>query len=297
MAQDVNEHGHHAPEVDTHSGVSTTGHEWDGLKELNNPLPKWWLTIFYACIAWALGYYVLYPSWPLVSSYTTGILGHSNRLEALDETATAKAAREAQAKDIATLSFPEIRANPALLQFALANGKAAFANNCAACHGAGATGAYGYPNLQDDDWLWGGKVEDIYQTIRHGIRAEDAETRTSAMPAFGKDGILKKDEINDVADYVFSLSNPGYKATGLDKGKKIFADNCAACHGDNATGNQDVGAPNLADKIWLYSGTKEAIVAQVTNPRHGVMPAWEGKLDPITIKSLAIYVHDLGGGK
>jgi cytochrome c oxidase cbb3-type subunit 3 len=183
------------------------------------------------------------------------------------------------------------------LQFALANGKAAFANNCAACHGAGAIGAAGYPNLQDDDWLWGGKVEDIYQTLRYGIRAENDQTRVSQMPSFGKDALLKKDEINDVADYVFSLSNAGATSPGGERGKKIFAENCAACHGDHATGNQEVGAPNLADKIWLYSGTKRAIMAQVTNPRHGIMPAWEGKLDPITIKSVAIYVHDLGGGK
>jgi cytochrome c oxidase cbb3-type subunit 3 len=284
-------------EIDRHTGVETTGHDWDGLKELNNPLPRWWLYIFYACIAWAVGYWVLYPAWPGISGYTAGILGQSNRNDALLDVATANAARDAQAKDIATLDFDKIHSNPALLQFALASGKAAFANNCAPCHGAGATGAVGYPNLQDDDWLWGGKVEEIYQTIRYGVRSTSDQTRVSQMPAFGKDGILKKDEIDDVADYVVSLSDPAYKAADLDKGNQIFADNCAACHGDAGKGNQEFGAPNLTDKIWLYSGTKAAIVAQITNPKQGIMPTWEGKLDPVTLKSVAIYVHDLGGGQ
>jgi cytochrome c oxidase cbb3-type subunit 3 len=284
-------------EIDQHSGVETTGHDWDGLKELNNPLPKWWLYLFYACIAWAVGYWVLYPAWPGISGYTHGILGHSNRDDALADVASLAAARDAQAKDIATLPFDQIRTNPALLQFALANGKAAFALNCTPCHGAGATGAPGYPNLQDDDWLWGGKVDNIYQTIRYGIRSTSDKTRGELMPAFGKDGILKKDEINDVADYVVSLSNPGYQAPGLAHGKQLFTDNCVPCHGENAKGIQDMGTPNLTDKIWLYSGTKEGIVAQITSPKLGVMPTWEGKLDPITIKSLAIYVHDLGGGQ
>ncbi|MDR3373262.1 MAG: cytochrome-c oxidase, cbb3-type subunit III [Ancalomicrobiaceae bacterium] len=284
-------------EIDQHSGIETTGHEWDGLKELNHPLPRWWVYIFYACIVWSFGYFILYPAWPGITGYTAGILGHSNRNEALADVEALKTAREASAKAIATASFDQIRANPALLQFALANGRAAFANNCAPCHGTGATGSPGYPNLQDDDWLWGGKIDDIFTTIRYGVRSTSDQTRQSQMSAFGKDGILKKEEINDVADFVFSLSNPDYKGAGIANGKKIFADNCVACHGDDAKGNQDVGAPNLTDKIWLYSGTKEAIVAQVTNPRHGVMPTWEGKLDDITIKSLAIYVHDLGGGK
>jgi len=284
-------------EIDQHSGVETTGHDWDGLKELNNPLPKWWLYIFYACIAWAVGYWVLYPAWPGISGYTTGVLGHSNRLDALADVASANAARDAQAKDIVTLPFDKIRSNPALLQFALANGKAAFANNCAPCHGAGATGSYGFPNLQADRWIWGGTVDDIYTTIRFGIRSTSADTRQSQMPAFGKDGILKKDEISDVADYVVSLGDATSKAAGIAHGKALFADNCVACHGEDGKGNREVGAPNLTTKIWLYAGTKEAIVAQVTNPKHGVMPTWEGKLDPITIKSLAIYVHDLGGGQ
>lgn len=284
-------------EIDHHSGVETTGHDWDGLKELNNPLPKWWLYLFYACIVWAIGYWVLYPAWPGISGYTTGVLGHSNRLEALSDVATAAAIRDAGAKDIVTLPFDKIEANPALLQFALANGKAAFANNCAPCHGAGALGSPGYPNLQAGDWLWGGKVDDIYQTIRVGVRGTSPDTRGVPMPAFGKDGILKKDEINDVADFVLTLSDPAYKAAGIAHGKQIFADNCASCHGEAGTGNQEMGAKNLTTKVHLYAWSKENVVAQITNPKLGVMPTWEGKLDPITLKSLAIYVHDLGGGQ
>ncbi len=284
-------------EIDQHSGVETTGHDWDGLKELNNPLPKWWLYLFYACIVWAIGYWVLYPAWPGISGYTGGLLGHSNRLEALSDVASATANRNAGAKDIETLPFDKIEANPALLQFALANGKAAFANNCAPCHGAGALGSPGYPNLQAGDWLWGGKVDDIYQTIRVGVRSTSPDTRGVPMPAFGKDGILKKDEINDVADFVMTLSDPAYKAAGVAHGKQIFADNCASCHGEAGTGNQEMGAKNLTTKVHLYAWSKETVVAQITNPKLGVMPTWEGKLDPITLKSLAIYVHDLGGGQ
>lgn len=282
-------------ELDRVSGVETTGHEWDGLKELNNPLPKWWLYLFYACIIWSVGYYFFYPSWPLVQSYTTGLLNHSQRLEALDVTAAGAKARLANATGLADATVAQIKADPKLLEFAMANGKAAFGDNCSPCHGSGATGGPGFPSLQDDDWLWGGKLDDIYQTIRFGIRSTPSDTRTSQMPAFGKDGVLKKDEIEQVADFVLSLSDPAVK--GADKGKQIFADNCAACHGDAGKGNQELGAPNLTDKIWLYGGTKAAIVAQVTNPQHGVMPAWEGRLDPITIKSLAVYIHSLGGGK
>ena len=270
---------------------------WNFAKELNNPLPKWWLYLFYACIVWAIGYWVLYPAWPGISGYTAGLLGHSNRLEALSDVASAAAIRDAGAKDIVTLPFDKIEANPALLQFALANGKAAFANNCAPCHGAGALGSPGYPNLQAGDWLWGGKVDDIYQTIRVGVRSTSPDTRGVPMPAFGKDGILKKDEINNVADFVLTLSDPAYKAAGIAHGKQIFADNCASCHGEAGTGNQEMGAKNLTTKVHLYAWSKENVVAQITNPKLGVMPTWEGKLDPITLKSLAIYVHDLGGGQ
>jgi cytochrome c oxidase cbb3-type subunit 3 len=281
-------------EIDRVSGVSTTGHEWDGLKELNHPLPKWWLYVWYACIAWALVYYVLYPSWPLVSSYTTGVLGYSQRQAALDSVAAGQAARAEIGKGLADASLDKIKADPKLLEFAMANGKAAFGDNCSPCHGSGATGGPGYPSLQDDDWLWGGKLEDIHQTLKVGIRSTHDETRQSQMPAFGKDGVLKKDEISEVADHVLSLSGKGAASA---KGKTLYTDNCASCHGDDGKGNVELGAPNLSDAIWLYGGTKDKIVETITNSRQGVMPTWEGRLDPVTIKSLAVYVHSLGGGK
>ncbi|MEJ1156953.1 cytochrome-c oxidase, cbb3-type subunit III [Prosthecomicrobium sp. N25] len=281
-------------EIDRLSGVETTGHEWDGLKELNNPLPKWWLYVFYACIGWSLVYYVLYPSWPLVSGYTTGVLGYSQRQAALDAVAAGQAARAVNGKALADAPLAKIKADPKLLEFAMANGKAAFGDNCSPCHGTGATGGPGYPSLQDDDWLWGGKLEDIHQTLLVGIRSTHPDTRQSQMPAFGKDGVLKKEEISDVADHVLSLSG---KAPANAKGKQLFADNCASCHGDDAKGNLELGAPNLSDTIWLYGGTKEKVVETIANSRQGVMPTWEGRLDPVTIKSLAVYVHSLGGGK
>jgi cytochrome c oxidase cbb3-type subunit 3 len=283
-------------EIDKVSGVETTGHEWDGLKELNNPLPKWWLYLFYICIAYSIGYYVFYPSWPLISSYTQGILGYSQRQEALNDVAAGAAKRAEFGKGLETASFADIQSNPALLEFARANGRAAFANNCAPCHGAGAVGAVGYPNLQDDDWLWGGTVEAIHQTIQHGVRNESADARVGDMPAFGKDGVLNAAQISQVSDYVLALSDPAKAAENKD-GAQVFADNCAACHGETGAGNPDLGAPNLTDAIWLFGGTKDAIAYSVINGRKGVMPAMGARLDPVTVKSLAVYVHSLGGGK
>ena len=279
--------------IDEITGVATTGHEWDGLEELNTPLPRWWLWLFYICIVWAIGYYFVYPSWPLINGYTKGFLGYSQRQAALDDVAAGAASRTEIGKALSAASLDQIRADPKMLEFAMANGKSAFGNNCAPCHGSGATGSPGYPNLQDDDWLWGGSLDAIQQTITVGARSVSADTRQNVMPSFGKDGLLTPEQINTVADYVLSLSGSG---TASDEGKQIFTDNCVACHGEGGVGNQELGAPNLTDKIWLYGGTKEAIVAQITEPKLGVMPTWGGKLDPMTIKSLAVYVHDLGGG-
>jgi cytochrome c oxidase cbb3-type subunit 3 len=284
-------------ELDQLSGQTTTGHEWDGLKELNTPLPKWWLYVFYTCIVWSIGYFFVYPSWPLISGYTQGIFGSQMRATAIADYEGGIKARLANATGLAEASVEQIKATPAFLEFAMANGKAAFGDNCAPCHGSGATGGPGFPSLQDDDWLWGGKLADVFQTVRFGIRSGHPQARDSQMPAFGRDGVLTKEQISQVADYVVSLSEPATKGPGVDAGKPLFADNCAACHGEDGKGGQEFGAPNLTDKIWLYGGGKAAIVAQVTEPKHGVMPAWEGRLDPVTVKSLAVYVHSLGGGR
>jgi cytochrome c oxidase cbb3-type subunit 3 len=285
-------------EHDEISGVETTGHEWDGIKELNNPLPRWWLWTFYACIAWALGYTVLYPAWPLLNGATKGILGYSSRANLAQSVEAAHKAQDQYTQQIRTKSLEVIRDDPALFEFAVAGGRSAFAVNCVQCHGAGAAGAKGYPNLNDDDWLWGGTLEDINQTLRHGIRYEaDPDTRNSQMPAFGRDGLLDKAQIADTAEYVLSLSGLKHEAAAAVRGGKVFAEQCAVCHGATGGGDRAQGAPSLRDAIWLYGGDKAAIVATITNARRGVMPAWGGKLDDATIKQVAIYVHSLGGGE
>lgn len=286
------------PEKDAVTGVETTGHEWDGIKELNNPLPKWWLYVFYVTIVWSFGYWVLYPAIPLGKTYTMGILGYSQRVEVQNDMAMARAAQARHLDLIEKASVDEIRGNPDLLNFALAGGKTMFAENCAPCHGAGGAGAKGYPTLADDDWLWGGTAVDIEQTIKHGIRSgNDAETRASAMPKFGADGLLKADEINDAAEFVLALAGKPGDAAAAERGGKIFADNCVACHGEKGEGSADLGAPKLSDGIWLYGGDKKTIVETITNSRSGVMPAWATRLDAKTIKQLTVYVHGLGGGK
>ncbi|BCM87135.1 cytochrome-c oxidase, cbb3-type subunit III [Methylobacterium indicum] len=281
------------------STPETTGHEWDGIAEYNNPLPRWWLTSLYATIVWAFGYWILYPAWPLVFDHTRGVLGYSTRAAVLADVAATKAARATLGQStLAVADLGEIAADPALLPLALATGKAAFGDNCAACHGTAATGRTGYPNLQDDDWLWGGSLAAIAETIRVGIRSGHADTRAGEMPAFGRDGILKRDEVETVANYVLSLSGKAFApALSLETGAALFSRNCAACHGEQGRGNPEMGAPNLADAVWLYGSAPKDVIATIQGGRKGVMPTWEGRLDTATIKSLAIYVHGLGGGR
>ncbi len=286
-------------EIDSHTGIETTGHEWDGIQELNTPLPRWWLYVFYACIIWSIGYWVLYPTWPMISSYSKGVLGWSQRATV---TANLEEARAGQAKlneAIAKASLAEIKSNSELLNFAIAGGRSAFANNCAACHGRGAQGAPGYPNLNDDKWLWGGTLEQIQQTIMYGVRSGNDKAHMSQMPKFGQDSLLTPEQINDAAEYVLSLSKLPHDAAAAERGNAVFHGDggCLACHGEEGKGNQEFGAPNLTDNIWLYGGTKAAIMNQIQTGHGGVMPAWVDRLDPETIKKLAIYVHSLGGGQ
>ena len=290
----------HKNDVDAISGVSTTGHEWDGIKELNNPLPRWWLWTFYVCILWSFLYWIAYPAWPLVTSYTYGVLGWKSREAIQTDLADLRAQRAAFGDKLSTASLKEIEQTPELLAFARAQGRAAFGDNCAPCHGAGGAGSKGYPNLNDDDWLWGGSLEQIQTTILHGARSTDANAHVGDMLAFGRDGVLQRPEIVAVADYVRSLSNlpvPAGVTPDLAKGKEVFAANCAACHGDEGKGNLELGAPNLTDGIWLYGSDRDSVIATITNGRGGIMPAWAGRLDPTTIKALTVYVHSLGGGK
>ena len=285
-------------QIDSLTGTATTGHEWDGLRELNTPLPRWWLWLFYATIVWAIGYWVVYPAWPLITNSTQGVFGWHSRTAVQSDLDALKATRGPMVGKLAAASVAEIVADPQLLDFARAQGRVAFADNCAPCHGAGGGGAKGYPNLNDDDWLWGGKLADIENTIRHGARSGDEKAHQGNMPAFGRDNILKPNEISAVADYARSLSSlPVEQGADLALGKKVFADNCAACHGPEGKGNRELGAPNLTDKIWLYGPSKETIMQGIINGRGGVMPTWQGRLDESTIKALVVYVWTFGGGE
>lgn len=288
----------HHDDFDHATGKTTTGHAWDGIKELNTPLPRWWVYTFYLTIIWAIGYWVVYPSWPLVSGYAAGVLGYSSRADLDQQLGKLDQIRGAKLAALGDASLAQIEKDPALLALARARGKTVFGDNCAPCHGSGATGSKGFPNLNDDDWLWGGKLEAIEQTIKFGARSGHGEAHEGQMLAFGRDGMLKKPEIVTVANYVRSLSGlataPGYDPAA---GRKLFADNCAACHGDAGKGNPEMGAPNLTDAIWLYGSDEATIIETITNGRGGVMPAWIGRLDPATIKALTVYVHSLGGGQ
>lgn len=281
-------------EKDQLTGIETTGHEWDGLKELDNPSPRWWLWVFFVTCIWSIGYWVVYPAWPTLTGHTKGSGNWSQYKKLSAEQAEIATLRGVFAEKIKAKSLEEIQHDPELYAFAVAGGKTMFKENCAACHGTGAQGGRGYPNLNDDDWLWGGGLQDIYTSIKVGIRSGHDQTRTSQMPAFGKDGILKAEEIEQITSYVKSLSS---KDGAISQGAGLYKQNCASCHGDTGHGNREMGAPNIADSIWLYGDSKADIEKQVFSPRHGVMPTWETRLPDEVIKQLSIYVHSLGGGE
>ncbi|VAW05766.1 Cytochrome c oxidase (cbb3-type) subunit CcoP [hydrothermal vent metagenome] len=275
---------------------STTGHVWDGIEEFNNPLPRWWLWTLYACIIWAVLYSIAYPAWPGLRSATPGLLGWSTRGDVAADIAKAEAANQAVNAKLASADLTAINADPELAGYAKSAGAAVFRTWCAQCHGSGAAGAKGYPNLLDNDWLWGGDIEAVYTTINNGVRYEaDEDTRFSQMPAFG--GILEPEEIEQAANYVISLSGAAPDAEMAVAGREVFADNCAACHADSGTGDREFGAPNLADAIWLYGGDIDTVKQTITNSRFGVMPAWSDRLSEAQIRAVAAYVHQLGGGE
>lgn len=275
--------------------IDTTGHSWDGISEYNIGAPRWWLIVWVICIIWAFIYWVYYPTWPSQEGNTKGSLEWTQHKALKDSQLEIELRKKDNLEKISKLSPKEIQKDPALLEFALQGGKIAFKENCAACHGTGAQGGVGFPNLNDDDWLWGGKLEDIYTTLMYGIRSGHEKARENAMPAFGLDKVLTREEVEHTANYVMSLSN---KDIFKDKiGKKIFSQNCVACHGKKGQGNQKLGAPNLTDKIWLYGGKKEDIIHTITYSRSGVMPFWSSRLTNEQIKQLTLYVHSLGGGE
>lgn len=282
-------------EKDAITGQETTGHEWDGIKELNTPLPRWWLYTFYACILFSLVYVVLYPAIPSLSGHTPGVLGYNSRVDVETQLAAARARQAEHWDAIAASELTEIRGDADRLNFALTGGAAAFADNCAPCHGQGGAGRPGFPVLADDAWIWGGTLDDIQTTLLHGIRNDSDEARVSEMPAFGE--ILEPEQIEAVTDYVLSLSGAEHDAASAAAGQEPYIENCAACHGEQGEGLRELGGPRLSDAIWLYGGSREEGVSQIRQPRHGVMPGWQERLDDATIKMLSIYVHSLGGGE
>jgi cytochrome c oxidase cbb3-type subunit III len=284
--------------VDDVTGTETTGHVWDGdVRELNKPLPKWWLYVLYVCIIWSIGYWIVYPAWPTMTGYTQGYFGYSQRQTVMNEIAAAKAAQASFRTAISEKSLDDISKDQTLLSFSRSGGAAAFGDNCAGCHGSGAQGAIGYPNLNDDDWLWGGSLDAIYTTIAYGIRSGHEKAHDSAMPRFGLDGLLEPDQIKDVAEYVRSLSMPDVDKAAAERGAPIYAEQCAVCHAEDGKGNPELGAPNLADAIWLYGGDQASVITSIKTGRGGMMPAWHERLDDVTIKMLTVYVHTLGGGE
>ncbi len=293
---------HEQRPIDSHSGRETTGHEWDGIQELDNPLPRWWLYLFYACIVAAAVYWVLMPAWPMLDGYTHGLLNFSDRANVAADVRALQQARAPSYERLRASSYEQIIADPQLSEFARAAGESMFGDNCRTCHGAGGAGAPGYPNLADDVWLWGGSLTDIEHTIRVGIRSPHPQTRQAVMPAYGRDNLLTRQQIADAAEYVLTL-NPAARArehagaSAAARGALVFAEQCATCHGPTGAGDRAQGAPALTDDIWLYGGSRAEVRRQIELGRSGVMPTWEARFDDGAIRALAVYVYSLGGGE
>ncbi|MCB1441647.1 MAG: cytochrome-c oxidase, cbb3-type subunit III [Methyloceanibacter sp.] len=287
-------------ERDEHTGYLTTGHEWNGIKELNRPVPTViWLFLTTAFLA-ALACWILLPAWPLGNTYTHGLLRADQRQRVTEEIAEAASKRSAAVAQIESMTFDDIRSDPDLMRNVIETGRTLFGDNCAACHGSTGHGGPGFPNLADNAWLWGGDADAVAETIRIGINSDHPETRTSQMLAFGHDGLLDREAILNVIAYVRSLSNPASAkdhAEAVSAGAKVFASSCAACHGKDGGGNTAMGAPNLTDKFWIYGGDEESIFTTLTYGRKGHMPQWESRLTRVQRKILALYVVNLSSGK
>jgi len=285
----------HEQARDSFTGYLTTGHEWNGITELNTPVPRAIYFFLTLAFLFSLGYWVLMPAWPLGDTYTKGLLGNDQRKIVAASLKAAALNREVWTKKIANESYGAILAAPALMADVRETGHALFGNNCAACHGVDAKGGPGFPNLTTSSWLWGGKPEDIFTTIRVGINSAHKDSRSSQMPAFGRDQMLKRDEVFKAASYVYSLSNPASKEVDpkdVEAGKAIFAANCVACHGEDAKGNPELGAPNLTDEFWIYGGDLDTIDTTIWGGRQGHMPTWEARLSELDRKILTLYLLD-----
>ncbi|WP_206530232.1 cytochrome-c oxidase, cbb3-type subunit III [Nordella sp. HKS 07] len=280
------------------TGRTTTGHEWNGIEELNTPVPRVVLFFLITTTLFAIGYWILMPAWPLGTTYTKGLLGIDQREIVARQVAEAHQERAPWTDKIATMDFAAIKSDPELMGRVTLAGRTLFEDNCAACHGVKATGGPGFPNLAAKSWLWGGGPDKIAETIRVGINSTNEGTRVSQMTAFGRDGVLTPAQIGDVVTYVRSLSglvgDDPAAAPAIQAGKEVFAANCVSCHGDDAKGKQDMGAPNLTDKYWIYGGDLESVFTSVYSGRQGHMPHWDTRLSPVDIKILALYVDGLG---
>lgn len=285
------------PKIDEISGTETTGHEWDGIEELNTPMPRWWLWVFYATILWAIVYAVLMPSIPLLNSHFKGVLGMSDRANVIQAVEDMHEERSVMTQQLTGASLEDIQANPDLFRYAMAAGKSAFGDNCATCHGSGAQGFKGYPNLNDDIWIWGGTFEDIKTTLTYGIRSTHEDTRIGLMQAYGRDELLTSTQINDLTNYVLRLSGQTADSEAADRAAEQYQSVCSTCHGVDGTGDRSQGAPNLTDSDWLYGGSPADIRETLYNGRQGVMPHWNERLSPEMITALSVYVHALGGGE
>ncbi|WP_137934711.1 cytochrome-c oxidase, cbb3-type subunit III [Mesorhizobium comanense] len=285
-------------EIDPVSGRETTGHEWNGITELDTPVPRGVLIFLIVTHIFAVLWWFLMPTWPLGTTYTHGLLDTDQHKMVAERLSEANAARAPWVEAIEKKSFDEIQADPKLMKIVQETGHRLFGDNCAACHGRDGRGGGNYPDLADHDWIWGGGPEAIAQTISVGVNSAHADSRVSQMPAFGRDEMLDPLQLQNVAIYVHSLSNPGDATPDnvqtIEAGRQVFLTTCAACHGENAKGNVDVGAPNLTDKYWIYGGDLETIVATIHGGRQGHMPTWGKRLSAADIKILALYVHSLG---
>lgn len=285
-------------ERDSHTGYLTTGHEWNGIKELNTPVPRAVYFFLVTTALFAIGYWILMPAWPLGLSYTKGLLGIDQRDVVSQSLRQAALDRAAWTRRVETESFEAIRADPELMKVVKSAGRTLFGDNCAACHGSNAKGTKGFPDLTTSSRLWGGDAERIFETIRVGVNSAHQDTRTSQMPAFGHDQILQRKDVENVVAFVRSLSNPprqGGTAISEEAGRAVFAANCASCHGERGAGNTEIGAPDLADQSWIYGGDLESIYATVWSGRQGRMPTWDARLTKLDRKILTLYVLGLRG--
>ncbi len=286
-------------ERDPISGIETTGHEWDGIEELNNPAPRWWLWVFILTVIWSAGYWVVYPAWPTIEGATKGLWGWTQYTHLKEKQAEILSRQKAFLQKLESTDLEDVSKDPALYEFARLGGAVMFKENCTACHNSGGQGRKGYPNLNDDDWLFGGKLSDIYKTIKVGIRSGHPDTLGTQMPAFGKDGLLQREQVLAVAEFVEKMhfGDKAEQSPAYQIGAKIYAEQCSVCHGNKGEGSRELGAPRLNDNIWLYGNKRQDIVDSISASHAGVMPMWENRLDENAIKLLSIYVHSLGGGE